>query len=304
MYEFALPLLVFLAVVSLGGAVLTARSARRRRVRARMAGFEQPSAEPKEHPPLKARMYGGLAAVGRAVSSGQTSKPLRENLAKAGYYGTSAASVFLGAKILLFVAGAVGLGLLALVLPIPLPLRVLVVVSGCGLLFLLPNMIVSHRRSQRAMRIRQQLPDAVDLLEICVSSGMPLDTAWNLVGDEVRNVNPDFADEIALTNLEIHLGASRADAMRHMGERTGVDALKSLAAVIVQSEQFGTSMAEALRSFTTFLREGRSAAAEEASEKMAVKLLLPMILFIFPVVFVVLVGPAGIRLARIIGGGG
>lgn len=303
MYDLVLPLLVFMAVMCFGGAVLTARAARRGRIRARLGGLDEAVAAPKPKQPAGERLRGGLGALGRAVSSGQTSKPLRANLAKAGYHGNAAPSVFLGTKILLFAAGVVGFSMLSLVLPILLPLKVLVVISGSGMLFMLPNMVVSHRRGSRSLRIKQHLPDAVDLLEICVSSGMGLDTAWNLVADEIRPVNPDFADEMALTNLEIHLGASRADALRHMGERTGVDSLKSLAAVIVQSEQFGTSMAEALRSFTTFMREGRSAAAEEASEKMAVKLLLPMVLFIFPVVFVVLVGPAGIRLARVIGGG-
>ena len=168
-------------------------------------------------------------------------------------------------------------------------------------MFLVPNVYVEKRRKSRSLRMRRRLPDAVDLLEICVASGMGLDGAWNMVSEEVRRVCPDLADEMALAHFEIELGSSRADAMRNMADRTGIDDLGSLVAVLVESEKLGTGIVEALRTFATALRETRRFRAEEASEKATVKLLIPMILFIFPAIFIVLVGPAGIRLAEVMG---
>jgi tight adherence protein C len=120
------------------------------------------------------------------------------------------------------------------------------------------------------------------------------------VTDEVRAVSSQLADEMALTNLEMHLGASRADAIRHMATRTGAEDLSSLVAVLVQSERFGTSIGESLRVFATSLRETRSQSAQEDAEKMAVKLIFPMIVFIFPAVVMVMAGPAFMSLYRVL----
>jgi tight adherence protein C len=128
---------------------------------------------------------------------------------------------------------------------------------------------------------------------------MGLDMGWNAVADESRRVSDTLADEMALTNLEMHLGANRTSAMRHMVERTGVDELGSLVAVLVQSERFGTSITEALRTFAKSMREIRSQRAQECAEKMAVKLIFPMVLFIFPVTFIVVGGPAAMKLLEI-----
>ena len=146
------------------------------------------------------------------------------------------------------------------------------------------------------------LPHAIDLLEICVSSGMGLEMAWNAVGDEVRRVSTILADEMALANLEMHLGADRASAMRHMAERTGAEEISSLVATLVQSERFGTKVADALRVFAESMRIERSQRAEEAAEKMAVKLLFPLILFIFPSMLIVCAGSAVIQIVQVLGG--
>jgi tight adherence protein C len=168
-----------------------------------------------------------------------------------------------------------------------------------AILFFLPNIVVSSRRNRRRAEVRRHLPDAVDLLEICVSAGMGLDMAWNHVGDEIRNVSLVLADEMALTVLEIQLGAPRTLAMRHMAERTGAEELASLVALLVQSDRFGTSIADSLRTFAVGMRETRSQRAEEQAEKTAVKLLFPLVFFIFPVMLIVMVGPAGIVLYHI-----
>src|SRR5205809_980064 len=125
-----------------------------------------------------------------------------------------------------------------------LVIRVCIIVAVLAAFALLPNLAVTLRRRKRTADVRSHLPDAIDLLEICVSSGMGLDMAWNAVCDEFRGVSGILADEMALSNLEMHLGAPRADAMRNMAKRTGVEDISSLVATLVQSERFGTSVSQ------------------------------------------------------------
>jgi tight adherence protein C len=167
---------------------------------------------------------------------------------------------------------------------------------GPILLFFLPNLAIRFRRRRRALQVRRHLPVAIDLLEVCVTAGMGLDTAWNAVSDEIRHVSMLLADEMMLVNLERQLGASRTLAMRNMAERTGAEELSSLVALLVQTERFGTSVGEALRTFAQSMREARSMRSEEAAEKLAVKLLFPLVFFIFPVMLLVMGGPAGITI--------
>jgi len=159
-------------------------------------------------------------------------------------------------------------------------------------------MYVDMRRRHRMTEVQQHLPDAVDLLEICVSAGMGLDMAWNSVTEEIRRVSPVLGDEMALTNLEVHLGAPRAEAMRHMAERTGSDDLTSLVSTLVQSERFGTAVSEALRSFAESMRESRMSRAAEAAEKLGIKMLFPMIGFILPSILIVMGGGAIIKIKQ------
>jgi tight adherence protein C len=135
-----------------------------------------------------------------------------------------------------------------------------------------------------------------------VTSGMGMDQAWNAVTDQIRGVSPTLADEMALTNLEMHLGASRAEAMRHMAERTGATELGSLVVCLAQAERFGTSMQTALRNFAGSMREARSYRAQEAAEKMAIKLLFPMVILVFPPAVIVMAGPAVMKLFKALSG--
>jgi len=299
MTVFLVPLLIFLAVMSLGGAVLTARQARRAPIEKRL--FEAPSGTlAAVSRPARRGLLNTLGALGQWATSGEPSTQLQEELARAGYHDKSAASVYLGAKMLLLIAAGVGLTALLLPMRLSLGLRLLLIVAGAAAASFIPNLIVHLRRSRRREDVRLHLPDALDLLEICVSSGMGIDASWNAVGEEIRRVSPTLADEMALADLEIHLGAPRAVAMRHMAQRTGEPELDSLVAVLVQSERFGTSIADALKSYAGSMREYRSQRAQESAEKMAVKLLLPMVLFIFPAVMIVMAGPAVLNLMEML----
>lgn len=298
MLEIIVAILTFLAVVSAGSALMSVARERRRRLNERLG--DRQAVPGRDGSPMS-RL---LERVGQRISPRRVSRSLAEDLAYAGYYGQSAATVYLGAKIVLLVATGTLVPLVLAYLPLPFSIEAMIFLSVAGLAFFLPNMIVAMRRRERTSQMREHLPNAVDLLEVCVSSGMGLDMAWNVVTDEIRRVGPALADEMALTSLEINLGAPRADAMRHMVDRTRVEEIGSLVTMLVQAERFGTSIADALQSMAGSMRERRSFMAQEKSEKTAVKLLFPMLLFIFPAVFIVLVGPAGIRLYELMFAGG
>jgi tight adherence protein C len=292
--------LTFLAVVALGSAFLVSRADRRRRIEERLRRLDgvEPEAAEAAGPAAKAGepRSGLLARFARVFAAGKPSEGLKAHLARAGFHDPGAALVYLGSKMLLLALGTVGAAAALMTLEVE-PSRQISAALFCGMLLsFVPNLIVQSIWERRRREIRQHLPDAVDLLEITVSAGMGLDMAWNCVADEMRQVSPRLADEMALTSLEMHLGAPRTIAMRHMVDRTGADDLGSLVAVLVQSEKFGTSVSDALRVFAGSMREARSQRAEEAAEKLPVKLLFPLVLLIFPALMIVLVGPAFVRL--------
>ncbi len=287
--------LVFASVIFIGAAIISAQLDKRRQIRKRLAEQGDDIDQPLD--PQAGRVAGAFSKIGRVASSGRQSASLRQRLASAGFHDRSAPPIFLGVKMTLLVAGFIVLAIVVLPTGLFFPLKMLAMAVGGGLLFFGPDIVLQTLISKRKRDIVHHLPDAVDLLEVCVSSGMGLEMAWNLVASEIREVSQNLADEMALTDLEIHLGASRIDSMRHMAERTGAGGLWSLAAVLAQSERFGTSVADALRVFAATMRETRSANAEEGAEKMAVKLLFPMMLLIFPAIIIVVAGPAAIQMA-------
>lgn len=290
--------LTFVAVLCLGGAVITAGLARRQTLTVRLQGPQSPDQQAQAAVSLPVRV---VKRLGTTVASKGPSADLRRRLIRAGLHGRAAAPIFLGAQLACLLVGLALAGAGLLFADLPPTLKFLGIASGAGLCFFLPNIYLGLRSQARTAEVRRHLPDMVDLLEVCVSGGMGLDMAWNAVSDEVYSVSPLLADEMALTNLELHLGEERGTAIRHMAERTGAEDLSSLVAVLVQSQRFGTSVSDALRTFAASLRELRSQRAEESAEKMAVKMLFPMIIFIFPVVIIVAVGPAVLRLWAIFG---
>ncbi|HYN64751.1 MAG TPA: type II secretion system F family protein, partial [Candidatus Limnocylindrales bacterium] len=255
--------LVAVTVMAIGGATVLIQNARREASAARQRAThdEATPAELEDGP----RLIRTVFRLGEAMSKGQASRNLREELAAAGYHSQSAAAIYMGTKLLLGIAGLVTI--LVLVIPADLPIAVKIgaTIFGSALMFFIPNLGVGLRRDRRRAEVRKVLPDAVDMLEICVSSGMGIDAAWTAVGDEIRRVSPTFADEMELTNLEVSLGVPRALAMRHMADRTGAEDLSSLVALLVQSERFGAGIIEALTTFAKTMRETRGQRAEEAA---------------------------------------
>ncbi len=296
----SIAILTGLATMLLGAAVLLRRRdkqatdlARRRAMQDFDTG-QGPGRDAGDGDTARPRLLFTVQRAGEIVGRGRASRGLREKLASAGYHGHSASSIYLGAKVLLFGAGVAFISLLVVLYPgsLGMPTVYLLTALTGGVFFFIPDLAVGIARDRRRKEIRRHLPDAVDLIEICVSAGLGLDQSWNSVAEEIRRVCPMLADEMELTNLEISLGASRAVAMRHMAERTGAEDISSLVALLVQSERFGASIVDALRTFATTMRETWSRRAEEGAEKMAVKMLFPMALFIFPAILIVLMGPA------------
>lgn len=295
----SITVLTFAAVVLMGGALISAGSAKRSALESRLQDDEAALRSAKDR--RKSRAVRFFSKLGQSFSPKGISDDLSTKMAKAGLHSIHAPAVFMGTKVVLFIVAAVGGIIVAGLVEGPLVQRIFAVTAASTVAFFMPNYYIDLRFKQRSAEIRRNLPNAIDLLEICVSGGMGMDMAWNAVTDQMRPVCTILADEMALTNLEKNLGADRGTAMRHMAERCGADELNSLVAVLVQSERFGTAIAEALRIFTTDMREMRSQKAEENAEEMSVKMIFPMVTLIFPVVLIIAVGPAGIVLTELLG---
>ena len=300
--DFYIAVLVFAVVFSIGGLVLILRRQKQRKIESRMLGILEDDPFYDGNAKNKSGLMAFLVKVGNIVSHGRSSTTLWEQMIQAGYMNPYAPMIYTGLKLLLFVVGLIATSFCVMVIPKEMDLSsvFMIIFLGGALFFFLPNLVIIYRLRKRYEEIYRNLPQAIDLLEICVSSGLGLDMAWNIVADEVRQVSTVLSSSMSLTNFEMHLGVSRIEAMKHMADRTGVDDLKSLAAILIQTDRFGTSIADTLRVFAQSIREERSFAAEEAAEKMGVKLLIPMILFIFPATLLVMVGPAVISLKNVL----
>src|ERR1700681_1243049 len=159
-------------------------------------------------------------------------------------------------------------------------------------------MFLSWRRSARQQRLRRVLPEGLDLLVICVESGLGLDQALMKVSQELRITHHELSEELQLVNLEMRIGKTRLEALRELGRRTGLEDIKSLVAMLIQTDRFGTSVAQSLRVYSDELRVKRRQRAEEMSAKTSVKMVPPLVFFIFPALMVVILGPAVITLMR------
>jgi tight adherence protein C len=166
--------------------------------------------------------------------------------------------------------------------------------------FFAPDLVLSHLVSRRREAIRRALPDAFDLLVICMEAGLGIDQAMVRVGDEIRLTSPALADEFQIINREQRAGKPRLDAWRSMAERIDIDFLRQFVSMLSQTERFGTPMAHSLGQFADMLRMRRTQAAEEVAAKTGIKLLFPLVLFIFPSIFVVSLGPAILSIQKML----
>ncbi len=177
-------------------------------------------------------------------------------------------------------------------------------IALCSLGFILPDLILNRLISSRQQKIREAIPDALDLLVVCVEAGQGLDAAIKRVSDDLQESSPIISQELILVNLETMAGLERQQALRNLGERTGVEELISLCNVLIQSDRFGTSIASALKTQSDYMRTARRLRLEGMAAKTPVKLVFPMLLFIFPAIVVVILGPAMIQVMGMFSKGG
>jgi tight adherence protein C len=213
---------------------------------------------------------------------------LRRQLAQAGVYTPAAVSVVKGFKLILLVGGALFGYLSGVALDNPLMGFALGGLIG----YVAPLMWLKMRIASNQKALTLGLPDALDLMVVCVEAGLTVDAAIHRVGEELNIAHPSLSRELGLYQLQTQIGLSRSDALKNLGHRTGNASLQSVAAMLTQAERFGTSIAQALRVMADSLRSSRQMAAEEMAAKAAVKMSFPLVLFIFPATFIVLVGPA------------
>ncbi len=273
-----------------------------RRMRGRTGKDDQAFMRDKARESVASRMLQKVAPLAtRPVmpkNSSEMSK-LRLNLAAAGYRKENAATVFLASKTVVAVLAAIAVGIYQVSKGADVQGVLGIAICGAALGFMSPNFWLNSSIKSRKERVRNGLPDSLDLLVISVEAGLALDGAIQRVGDEMRNVHPELSEEFQISTRESQMGIPRAEALENLAERTQVPEVKSLVAIVNQAEKFGTSIAKALRHQADALRVKRRQEAEERAHKTAVKLMAPLILFIFPAIFVVLVGPAALKMVKL-----
>jgi tight adherence protein C len=195
--------------------------------------------------------------------------------------------------------GAVALGCALMARPLNSALTWILLGFIAG--FFLPRFALNKMIRNRQLRVRWGLADALDLMVVSIEAGLGLNAAMQRISEELKDVHRDISKEFELANLEIRVGRDRDEALRNLAERTGVEDLRSLVAMLIQADRFGTSIARAVRVFSDSLRTKRRQRAEQAAQKAAVKLLFPLACFLFPTLFIAILGPAALNLIDTLG---
>jgi tight adherence protein C len=249
-----------------------------------------------ETPEFAKAVLDALKRVGSVApkSESETGK-LQQRLVAAGYRSREALVVFFGIRLACALAGFA-----LLMSPIVARPNLLMALAATALGYLLPGMALARMAKKRQHKIRLGLPDALDLLVVSVEAGLGLDQAIQRVGLELDFAHPELSEELSLINLELRAGKGRAEALRNLAERTGVDDVASLVAMLVQTDKFGTSVAQSLRVHSETVRTKRRQRAEEAAAKTGVKMVFPLVFCIFPAIWVVTIGPAAIKFVQVL----
>src|SRR6266699_1071788 len=226
---------------------------------------------------------------------------LQKQLMHAGLRAPNAPIIFRSIHLVSMIGFPVAVSLICAMLGRPLNSAMLWILFAFVAGFFLPRYILRRLIRSRQQLIRWGLADALDLMVVSVEAGLGLNAAMMKVSSELKDVHPDVSDEFEIANLEIRVGRERDEALRNLAERTGVDDLKSLVAMLIQTDRFGTSIAKALRAFSDSLRTKRRQRAEQAAQKAAVKLLFPLACFLFPTLFIAILGPAALQLMDTLG---
>jgi tight adherence protein C len=298
MVALALSIFVFLTIAvivfAFGAATVAPSSVLGSRLRE--IGWQRPKTEAK--PAIRERMQQALDPLSRALPSSPSEvSQTRLWLIQAGYRNAQHYTIYRGLRVLF---AAIGFFTVFLISGFD---SLLLLFGMLALGFFLPRFLLKKKVKARQLRIRLGLPDGLDLTVICVEAGLSLDQAMMRVGQDLSHAHPELSAEFHLFDLETRAGKPRVEALRNLAERTGVDDLKALVGTLIQTDRFGTSVAQALRVHSDSLRTERRQRAEEQAAKTTVKMIIPLVLFVMPSLIVVTVGPAIIQLLKIFSNG-
>ena len=241
-----------------------------------------------------------LASLGGFLPTGESTDSLRSGLERAGIRTPRAELVFLGTKVLLGTASGTGWVFFNWAMARPIGSTVFQGGIAAAIGFYLPTIWLWRKGQSRKAQIQTALPDALDLLVVCVEAGLGLNAAIERVGQEIEIASPALSDELLLSNQEIRTGLARSDALRRFARRTGVEDVYSLTAMLIQADKLGTSVAQSLRAHAEGMRTKRRQRAEQAARKAGIKLAFPLVFMIFPALLIVILGPAAIQLMQAI----
>jgi tight adherence protein C len=293
--EIVVAVIVFLTVVAViflfGAAVSTPLSVLGERLRS--LGTDS-TRRAEEKPQMRERLQQALDPLSKALPlSADSASSTRLMLMQAGYRDAKSITFFTGLRVF---GALLGFGICLLSgIGISSPLLLL---GGPLLGFILPRFLLKRAIRKRQLRIRLALPDALDLTVICVEAGLGLDQALMRVAQDLDHAHPELSEEFRLVNLEMRAGKPRSEAMRNLAQRTGVDDIRSLVGVLIQTDRFGTSVAQALRVHSDSLRTERRQRAEEQAAKTTIKLVPPLVVFVLVPLFFVVLGPGFIQIYR------
>ncbi len=251
---------------------------------------------------FKDKLYSLLTRLGEVNKPSNESEvsAIREALITAGYRHAQAPILFMGAKLLMSVLTlAVAVITPAKLLGFPsINAQLMLYVGAASAGYFIPVLWLRHAIGGRKEKILEAFPDALDLMVVCVEAGLGLDAAISRVSGEIRFAHKELAEEFNLVGLELRTGLSRAEALKNLSRRVDLEEVGSLVALLIQTDKFGTSIGQALRVHADAMRVNRQLRAEELAAKLPVKLLFPLVFFIFPSLFVIVVGPAVVKIAR------
>jgi tight adherence protein C len=245
------------------------------------------------------RMKSVLQAFGERVESGRKdTSEVRQFLLQAGYVDPNAVSIYWAARVILALSFLAAALFFLPLMNVTMAQMLIAVVWLGGLGWVGPVFYVRRRLKARQKELQKAMPDMLDMLVVCVEAGLGLNQALVRVADEIDHVSLVMSEQLALVNLEMRAGTPRDEALKNLAERTGLPDMKSLVGMMIQTDRFGTSVADALRVHSDTMRTKRRQRAEEAAAKTTIKLVFPLVLFVFPAMFVVVLGPSVIAIYR------
>jgi tight adherence protein C len=295
---------VALLVVGVGGLVTgQGRVVRQRLAEVRTGDVSREADARRRRQERRESLQGILEVLGSKVSTqgGRRTQGVRKQLVEAGYRSPNAVVTYMAVRILSLLA-LLGVGMLLATLMPPDPLLRLLVMLGLALLgWMVPFMILKRKVNFRKKELNRGLADALDLMVVCVEAGLGVNQALLRVAEEMDRVCPPISDELTMVTLEMRAGTPRDQALKSLAERTGNEDIRSWVNMMIQTDRFGTSIADSLRIHSDTLRTKRHQRAEEAASKLTVKMLIPLVLFIFPAIFIVILGPAVLAMRELFG---